>query len=438
MYGDTGAAMRHDLAALLRQHRVQQRLGATAQERTARGVEIRQYRQTILVWCSQALQSVSPLTFSNQRPAQPNPFRGAGTGPDGPSPAGELARALGYAVDHSTADRATIEQVTSQHGHPMLDVWRRAAYAAVLAEHDTAPDVTASMSVGQAQVVVADVAAITQALVVLDQRHRNTPDWEPLAQSNKLGWAALAAALDVNLGQPDYSVDTLGWRPNAKLMKGPAKPGILGVLQAQHNLVLRLKAFPTATNLRYVIDSQRLVSRHLVPLAERIDPRIAQGWTERTETYAQLQRQFRSIGGLVGHGSQAASEGATAVTRIRALPDDTIVQPRVLSGFQDLFNRIDRRVADVIEDGIDQQMFFQRVTVPRLVEGTGTLVAPVRERFIPLDRADNAELIDTVRNRLRPHRTAEPAAPGDTRPELHAALVHRPPSRGVTSHGPRL
>ena len=48
------------------------------------------------------------------------------------------------------------------------------------------------MSVPQAQAVVADVAAITQALVMLDQRYRNTPGWEQLAQGSRLGWAALA------------------------------------------------------------------------------------------------------------------------------------------------------------------------------------------------------------------------------------------------------
>ena len=71
----------------------------------------------------------------------------------------------------------------------------------------------------QAQALVGDVAAITQALVVLDQRYRNTPGWEPLAQNARLGWAALAAALDVNLGQPDYTVDHTGWRPRTKLIR---------------------------------------------------------------------------------------------------------------------------------------------------------------------------------------------------------------------------
>jgi hypothetical protein len=37
----------------------------------------------------------------------------------------------------------------------------------------------------------------------------------------------------------------------------------------------------------------------------------------------------------------------------------------------------------VIEDGIERGLFVQRVEVPRLVTGTGDLVQPIRERFVP-------------------------------------------------------
>jgi hypothetical protein len=333
------------------------------------------------------------------------------------------------AKTEATATPASIEQLTTTAGHESVELWRTAARAAALAEHDTAPDVATAMSVPQAQAVVADVAAITQALVVLDQRYRNTPGWEQLAQGSRLGWAALAAALDVSLGQPDYTVDTLGWRPKTKPITGPAKPGILGVLQAEHNLVVRMKSAPNATNIRYVIDSQRLLSRHLVPFAARVDQRISDRWTARADTYRHLQRQFRPISGLLGHGASAAAEGANAVSRLRALPAETIVEPRVLGGLQLLFDRLDRRIADVIEDGIDKGVLLQRVRIPRLVEGTGDLVAPVRERFIPVDRTTNRELIDTVRDRLRPRTSPLPTTPGPTRAELSLALIHRPGSQ---------
>lgn len=426
MYAETGAAMRREFATLLQQHRVQQRLGGSLPERAVLGVQMRQYRQNVLLWCRQALQSTAPLTFSNQAPAQANPFRSAGSRGDGTSPAAELARAIDHAITESTAIPASLEQLATAKAHPVVELWRRAARAAVLAEHDTAPEIVHTMTTSQAQVIAADVAAIAQTIVILDQRYRNTPGWEQLALGARLGWAALATALDVNLGQPDYSVDQLGWRPSTKLMKNPARPGILGVLQAEHNLVVRMKTFPNATNLRYVLDSQRLLSRHLVPLATRFDDRLACRWNTRADTYADLQRLFRPIAGQVGRGGYAAAEGATAVSRLRALPVETIVEPRVLGGFQVLFDRLDTRIADVIDEGIDRRAFFRRVSVPRLVDGSGGLIAPVRERFVPVDRTANHELVETVRERLLPRSEIAPATPGAHRVDLHAALIHRP------------
>lgn len=120
------------------------------------------------------------------------------------------------------------------------------------------------------------VAALTQAWVVLDQRHEDTPGWEPLAQSARLGWASLAAALDVNLGRPDpAAVDHLGWRPKTKVITGPARPGVLGVLQAQHSLVVRMKPVPHATNLRLVVDSNSsspCTSRRTPPAWTNVSP----------------------------------------------------------------------------------------------------------------------------------------------------------------------
>ncbi len=40
-------------------------------------------------------------------------------------------------------------------------------------------------------------------------------------------------------------------RLKTKLITGPAKHGLLGVLQAEHNLTIRLRSFPSAINLRW-------------------------------------------------------------------------------------------------------------------------------------------------------------------------------------------
>lgn len=435
MYGENGAAMRRELAALLRQHRIQHRIGGPAHpDRAVLGLQIRQYRQSLLIWSTQAMQAASPLLFSNLPTKPANPFR---TGRPGTTGAGELARALEHAKNHSSARAASSDLLTTPSDNPVVEHWRELARAATLAEHDTATEVASHLTAPQAQALVGDVAAIAQALVVLDQRYKNTPGWEQLPQNARLGWAALAAALDVNLGQPDYTVDSTGWRPKTKPIDGPAKPGILGVLQAEHNLAVRLKSSPNTMNLRLIVDSQRLLSSRLAPFAARIDHGLAQRWEARAATYSRIQQQLRDVGGRLGEGGLAAAEGANAVTRLASIPADTIFEPRVLSGFQTLFTKIDARIADIVESGIERGAFVKRVTVPRLVTGTGQLVKPVRERYLPVTQATDLDVVQTVRNELRPRPRIEAVGPGLTRADLHAALVHRT-TKGEINDAPHL
>src|SRR3954462_12680049 len=130
MYGETGAAMRAELAALLRQHRIQQRLvGATPEQREELGGLIRTYRQTLLVWLGQAMRAASPLAFSNMPPAQPNPFRSVGSPGSHLTAAGELARVIDAAKAQSTARTASSEALASPHPNPMVEHWRLAARA---------------------------------------------------------------------------------------------------------------------------------------------------------------------------------------------------------------------------------------------------------------------------------------------------------------------
>jgi len=230
MYGENGPRMRSELAALLRQHRVQQRLGGPGRqsvapntslaEREAVGLQIRQYRHTVLVWCAQAVLAAKPMLFSASMPAPANPFRAS---EDHGTAVAELARALNHTSRESTAGHASTEMLIATSDNPVVERWRHAARAAALAEHDTNGDAAARLTAAQAQALVGDVAAITQALIVLDQRYANTPGWEKLSQPGRLGWAALASALDVSLGHPDYSVDRAGWRPRTKIL--PPSPG---------------------------------------------------------------------------------------------------------------------------------------------------------------------------------------------------------------------
>ena len=275
---------------------------------------------------------------------------------------------------------------------------------------------SARLSAPQAQTLAGDVAAIMQALVVLDQRYRNTPGWESLAQPARLGWAALATALDVGLGQPDYSIDQIGWRPKTKAIDGPASPGILGVLQAEHNLVVRLKSFPNPMNLRRIVDSQKLLSQHLTPYASRFDEQLAARWTGRSATYALIQQQLRDLGGRIGKGDVAAAEGANAVSRLRALPADATVEPRVLAGFETPLQPSRPRVADVIDDGVSRGSLRPASHRP-----------PRRRRHRP-DRPARPGAVHpghvSHRSRRRAHR-ADPAATARAADESRAGAFPR-------------
>ena len=122
MYGETGAAMRAEFAALLRQHRVQQRLvGATPEAREELGGLIRTYRQTVLVWLGQAMRAASPLAFSNMPPAQPNPFRSVGSRGSHLTAASELARAIDLARQQSSARPASTDALATPNANPMVD-----------------------------------------------------------------------------------------------------------------------------------------------------------------------------------------------------------------------------------------------------------------------------------------------------------------------------
>jgi len=436
MYGESGELMRTELAALLRLHRIQQQLGgprrqapygsAPLVEREQFGRVIRCYRQTIIAWCSDAMRTVQPVTFSNLPAKASNPFRPhtmSGTA------AAELFRALEHSRTHSSAPLASLELLGTPSDNTVVEHWRHAARGAALAEHDTTGDLAERLTAPQAQAILGDVAAIARALVVLDQRYSNTPGWEHLSQFDRLGWTALATALDVSLGQPDYTVDQTGWRPRVKPLQGPPKPGILGVLQAEHNLLVRLKSVPTAMNLRLIVDSQRLLSNQLVPYAERIDPRLASLWQTRAATYALIQQQLRNLGGRLGKGNGAAAEGANVLGRLKSVTPGTVIEPRVLAGFQTLFNHVDTRLANLIEDGVELGTLLQRVSLPRLVDTTEQLIHPLRERLVPVARPSDLPVVRTVREQLRPPSGgAQPATPGRSRADLHAALVHRPTS----------
>jgi hypothetical protein len=440
MYRENGALLRAELSALLEQHRVQLRLGGggshsvpvttSRAEREEIGKQIRRYRQSVLVWCQEASRAVAPYASSNLAPAPPTPFRLPPTQHGGLA---SLRLALDHAVDNSSAPLPGLDELVAPHELALVEHWRQAARAAALGEHDFASGLHhASLDAPQTHTLIGDIAAVVRALVVLDQRYRSIPGWERLHRPERLGWSALACALDSSLEPSSYAIDALGWRAPTNVMPGPARPGLLGVLQAERNLAVRLRPLPSAMNLRRIVHSQRVMSGGIAELTANVDDDLRDRCLARQETYADLQRELRNVGSLIGTGEMAVADSADVIGRLKALRPGASHDLRVLRAFGTLFQKVDSQIADHIETGIERHAYLRRVTLPRLVEDSGQLVTPVRERFTPFDDEGPSAVVHLARERLRPYSAQSAPTPdaGRSRAELHSAIVHRPRSRG--------
>jgi hypothetical protein len=429
MYGENGGLLRAELATLLRQHRIQQRLGGpgihtvpestTPEQRQALGEQISRYRHAVLVWCLQAVRAANPrinLEHSTGR------SRG---------PAEQLRDRLTRAVDASTAGHPPLVELTTEQEFPMVESWRHAARAAALGEHDFDAGVGyGRLSDAQFMTVLKDAAEITRGLVALDRRYANIPGWKSLKDQGRLGRAAEVCAVFAGYDEPDYTVDLRGWRPPISTVEGPALPGIAGVLQAEHNVLVRLTQFPTAHNLRLVLDSQRVLSTEAALRVRNIAPDLADKWRTRAETYTALVRETRDLGGHVGAGGNAAAQGANALDRFRRLPG-ALGEPKLLRHLDRLFTGIDDRVSDIIEHGARERLYFLRVMLPRVVDQPEPLIKPVRERYVPINSPIQTLLLEVVRAQLRPNPipATPPASAATSREQFHDAITHRPKQR---------
>jgi hypothetical protein len=260
MYGENGGRLRDALAVLLRQHRIQHRLGGqglytvpeltTAEDREQLGQQIGRYRHGVLVWCLQAVRAASPGTTIQ------------GTSARTRSPAEELRFRLEATVMSSQATLPPLEELATEQAFPIVETWRQAARAAALGEHDFGAGLRYGLlSDAQCATVLRDAAEVARAIVALDRRYAKIPGWRPLKDPGRLGWAAETCANLERDGEPDYTVDRHGWRPDSSKIDGPASPGVAGVIQAEHNLLVCLGRFPDARSLRIVLGSQRIVWR---------------------------------------------------------------------------------------------------------------------------------------------------------------------------------
>jgi len=432
MYGDNTRPLRDSLRELLTQHRIQQRIGGaglhtvpettTVTERQEIGEQIARYRHAVLTWCHQAMQAANPrinLTGTSAR------TRG---------PAEELRYRLDAAIDAAPATLPTMEELVTGQRFEMVDLWRQAARACALGEHDFDAGVGyGRLAEAECMTVIHDAAEIARALVGLDRRYSNIPGWKQLKDPGRLGRAAEVCAAYSGYGNPDYSVDRRGWKPPTRPIDGPALPGITGVLQAQHNLLLHLIKFPDAQSLRVVMDSQRIVSLEAARRLSDSNPELAARWERRAETYGRLVHQTRDVGGLYGKGGLAAGQGSVAAARMQKLPDDGLSDTGQLRRLERISAGIDERVCTAVELGIKERLYFQRVTVPAIENDDGDLVRGPRREWLPITGPVQTELLAILRNDLRPTpvQRKPPRGATQSRIDFEAAIEHRPEPRGT-------
>ena len=438
MYAENGGQLRAELSTLLRQHRVQQRLGGagshtipettTTDERRLLGEQIGRYRHSALVWCVQAVRAANPRMNLH------------GTSTRTRGPAEELRHRLDVAIS-SSSGLPGLDELSTEQPFAMVESWRQVARAATLGEHDFDAGLGyGRLSQVQCMTLLKDASDVARGLVGLDRRYSNIPGWKPLKEAGWLARAAETCATFAGYDEPDYTIDLRGWQPRRTLVEGPGLPGLVGVLQAQHNLLVHLDEFPDARSLRLILDSQRIVSRD----AATLDPRASSDWTDRSSTYLRLIHATNDIGGMVGNGGPAAGEAALAASRIeqvtRAVQAGTdVVDSGPLRHLAQLGREIDERITQVIQQGARERIYFARVPFPRVDKDAAGLVKPTRQRYVPMIADVCQELLELVRDELRPEAEA-PRAPkrgAASREELTLALVHRPEPRRAPS-GPSM
>lgn len=125
MYGENTGQLRAEFTTLLRQHRIQQRLGGkgihtvpettTVAEREELGHQIARFRRTVLVWCFQAVNATSPSTDlegSSHRTRRP---------------VEELRSRLAVAIEASSSGPTFLDELTTPQRFPIVETcgWPR-------------------------------------------------------------------------------------------------------------------------------------------------------------------------------------------------------------------------------------------------------------------------------------------------------------------------
>lgn len=434
MYGENIGTLRNELATLLSQHRVNERIrrdlvrprspveGARSQDEVR--ALIRRYRHTVLGWCHQAMVQGDPNPKAEYRGNNFDP-------PD------RLRQTLARVLARNSEALPGLRELTTRQDVSVLETWRQAAKASALAEHDIDRGIgDGHLDHREWLTLVSDVADITKALLILDKRYRQLPGWETLRGARRLGRYVedCTTHAQARFGKLDYNIDWRGWHPPNPEIAPDASP-ITHVLAAEHRLLNSLSSVPSMINLRHLITSQRELSHLAADIARDAAPAQATGFRARERTYAKLSKASRTAAGLAGTGAIATRHSADAVRHLATIDSAEFDDAHAFRNLEKLFRHVDNAICEAIEQGFTTRLYLVRRALPRIDATDGNLTHRAREIFDPLQHEGRTPLIAVARRHLRTD-PVPMAAPGDAaiaRVDFRASINrHRSHSNGMS------
>ncbi|WP_310961285.1 hypothetical protein [Nocardioides terrisoli] len=404
-YGENVAQMREALTSLLGWHRITQRLGGpgnvnvpvttTTEERRAMGVTINRYRLAVLSWCEQAVTAVTPPGAGDLSAAHRQPTD-------------DLLGRLRQTIDDAEPQPSLLDALAEPHRFELMQTWRQAARAAALGEHDLTADVNRlHLPRAQMDTVLADAGTLARAIAIVDVRYANIPGWTHLSGRHLLERAAEACLHQLADRRLDPGVEQRGRRPPAGIIDGPALPGLAGVNQAQHNMLVDLARHPNALNLRRVLFAQAKLSDAAARHVETAAPELAGIFRRRAGLYREMVHASRDVQGPLGGGGYAVAQAQEAILRLeRTHPSAEDNQAEALQRLARLCTKTDARIATTIERGFAEKLYAVPITLPQL-DGEPTIgIHAAEQRWIPTLSSDRAPLLAVTRSELRPQAAA--------------------------------
>lgn len=392
-YGEVSARLRETMIWLLERRRIIQQLGgpgsyripvtSTEADRAVMGTQIQAYRDAVFTYCLHSIRTLTPSARLTVTERQRDP-----------------AVDLRHWTErtHAALLRQPVELSTllaEPAAYELVERWQEAARLAVQGEREVDLLGHIPLTLPQRSTVLRDTADLLRGLVALDIRYKNVPGWQNLPDRGRLLDSAERLATHLSSTPGDPSVDAIGWRPQPRLIEGPALPGMAGVLQAQHNVLADLSRIPTALHLRHVLVGQAELSHKAAQIATASGSPTAEGFSQRARTYKAMMEASRTVGGVLGTGHHAAAESRIAARRIVDIRPTAGEQlGERLDELAHLSRRVDVKIGAAIEHGFAERLYYTSISLPTIGRVGPDGIARAARKYVPVDHNRPCGLLD--------------------------------------------